>query len=233
MKRSKRYTSIKEGFDKSKKYTINEAIDILKAGAKVKFDESVEIAIRLGIDPKKSDQMIRGAATLPHGTGKTVRILVFAAGDKAKEAQEAGADFVFFAHEVSDLREEDRHFTLTDKEIELINPNTKTCPIFRSKRDAEITKDVYNKVGQIKGENVYKWNYKLGTLFHSSNDVGRFIETSELINDGWQKDKTGILSFNRKKAYRLYEGKMFNIFDHRAGTVTLSDTALIRQRQTR
>ncbi len=94
MKRSKRYTSIKEGFDKSKKYTINEAIDILKAGAKVKFDESVEIAIRLGIDPKKSDQMIRGAATLPHGTGKTVRILVFAAGDKAKEAQEAGADFV-------------------------------------------------------------------------------------------------------------------------------------------
>lgn len=94
MKRSKRYTSIKEGFDKSKKYTINEAIGILKAGAKVKFDESVEIAIRLGIDPKKSDQMIRGAATLPHGTGKTVRILVFAAGDKAKEAQEAGADFV-------------------------------------------------------------------------------------------------------------------------------------------
>ena len=94
MKRSKRYTSIKEGFDKSKKYTINEAIDILKAGAKVKFDESVEIAIRLGIDPKKSDPMIRGAATLPHGTGKTVRILVFAAGDKAKEAQEAGADFV-------------------------------------------------------------------------------------------------------------------------------------------
>lgn len=94
MKRSKRYTSNKESFDKSKRYSIDEAIEVLKKGAKVKFDESVEIAIRLGIDPKKSDQMVRGAATLPNGTGKSVKVLVFAAGDKAKEAQEAGADFV-------------------------------------------------------------------------------------------------------------------------------------------
>ncbi|MGE3062985.1 MAG: 50S ribosomal protein L1 [bacterium] len=80
--------------DKTKRYSIDEAIDIMKSTKKAKFDETVEVAMALGVDPKKSDQMVRGAATLPNGTGKTVRVLVFANGDKAKEAQEAGADIV-------------------------------------------------------------------------------------------------------------------------------------------
>ncbi|MDD3803887.1 MAG: 50S ribosomal protein L1 [bacterium] len=80
--------------DKTKRYSIDEAIDIMKSTKKAKFDETVEVAMTLGVDPKKSDQMVRGAATLPNGTGKTVRVLVFANGDKAKEAQEAGADIV-------------------------------------------------------------------------------------------------------------------------------------------
>ena len=80
--------------DKTKRYSIDEAIDIMKSTKKTKFDETVEVAMAIGVDPKKSDQMVRGAATLPNGTGKVVRILVFANGDKAKEAQEAGADFV-------------------------------------------------------------------------------------------------------------------------------------------
>ncbi len=94
MKRGKRVLENKKLVDKSKRYSIDEAIDILKNTKKAKFDETVELAILLGVDPKKSDQMVRGATTLPHGTGKKVRVLVFANGDKAKEALEAGADYV-------------------------------------------------------------------------------------------------------------------------------------------
>jgi large subunit ribosomal protein L1 len=75
-------------------YTLREAVDVVKKTAYAKFDESVDIALRLGIDPKRSDQMVRGTTALPHGTGKKVRVLVFAKGDKEQEARQAGADYV-------------------------------------------------------------------------------------------------------------------------------------------
>ncbi len=75
-------------------YTLEEAFHLVKETASVKFDESVDLAVRLGVDPRHSDQMVRGSTTLPHGTGKKVRIVVFAKGEKEKEAREAGADFV-------------------------------------------------------------------------------------------------------------------------------------------
>lgn len=75
-------------------YGLKEAVDLVKQTAYVKFDESVDLALRLGVDPKRSDQMVRGTTVLPHGTGKKVRILVFAKGEKEQEAREAGADFV-------------------------------------------------------------------------------------------------------------------------------------------
>lgn len=75
-------------------YELEEAIDFLKEASHVKFDETLEVALRLGVDPKHADQMVRGTVVLPHGTGKTVRILVFASGEKMKEAEEAGADHV-------------------------------------------------------------------------------------------------------------------------------------------
>ncbi|HAO99117.1 MAG TPA: 50S ribosomal protein L1 [Fibrobacteres bacterium] len=75
-------------------YGLREAVDVVKKSAYAKFDESVDIALRLGIDPKRSDQMVRGTTALPHGTGKKVRVLVFAKGDKEQEARQAGADFV-------------------------------------------------------------------------------------------------------------------------------------------
>ena len=80
--------------DRSKSYAIEEAVELLKSVAKANFDETVEVAYRLGVDPKKADEQIRGAFVLPHGTGKTQRVLVFAKGDKLKEAEEAGADYV-------------------------------------------------------------------------------------------------------------------------------------------
>jgi large subunit ribosomal protein L1 len=78
--------------DRAKRYTVDEAVALLKKSAFAKFDESIDVAVRLGVNPKHADQMVRGAIVLPHGTGKTVRVLVFARGDKEKEALEAGAD---------------------------------------------------------------------------------------------------------------------------------------------
>lgn len=93
-KRSKRYQEAAKLVDRTKSYSVEEAIALLKETAKTKFDETVEVAFRLGVDPKKADQQIRGAMVLPHGTGKTQRVLVFAKGDKVKEAESAGADYV-------------------------------------------------------------------------------------------------------------------------------------------
>ena len=82
-----------ELFDRAKKYTVNEAVALVKKAKFAKFDETVDLAIRLGVNPKHADQMVRGAIVLPHGTGQTVRVLVFAKGEKEKEARDAGADF--------------------------------------------------------------------------------------------------------------------------------------------
>lgn len=93
-KLSKKYAEALKQFDREKAYEPSEAVSIIKKIASAKFDETVEVAVRLGVDPKKADQQIRGAVVLPHGTGKTMRVLVFAKGEKAKEAEAAGADYV-------------------------------------------------------------------------------------------------------------------------------------------
>src|SRR5947207_14941871 len=91
----KKYKKVNELVARDKKYSVEEAFSLLpKLKISEKFDETVDVAIRLGVDPKHADQMVRGAVNLPHGTGKTTRVAVFAKGDKAKEAQEAGADAV-------------------------------------------------------------------------------------------------------------------------------------------
>lgn len=91
-KRSKRFKEAQKLVDKEKSYVLGDAVDVLKKAPTVKFDESVEIALRIGVDPKKSDQQVRSTVFLPHGSGKTIRVIVFAKGDKAKEALDAGAD---------------------------------------------------------------------------------------------------------------------------------------------
>lgn len=89
----KKYKAVLEKVEK-REYLIPEAMKVVKEATFVKFDESVDLAVQLGVDPKHSDQMVRGSVLLPHGTGKTVRVIVFAKGDKEKEARDAGADFV-------------------------------------------------------------------------------------------------------------------------------------------
>lgn len=93
-KKGKKYQEALKLVDKDTSYSPAEAIELVKKTATAKFDESVEVAVRLGVDPKKADQQIRGAVVLPNGTGKTQRVLVFAKGEKAKEAEAAGADYV-------------------------------------------------------------------------------------------------------------------------------------------
>ena len=94
MKKGKRYVESAKLVDPSKTYESKEAFDIIEKMPKTKFDETVELHVRLGVDSKHADQQVRGTVVLPHGTGKSLRVLVFAKGDKAKEAEEAGADFV-------------------------------------------------------------------------------------------------------------------------------------------
>ncbi|ARI75411.1 50S ribosomal protein L1 [Halobacillus mangrovi] len=93
-KKTKKQQELQKLVDRTKAYDVNEAIKLVQETAKANFDETVEAAFRLGVDPKKADQQIRGAMVLPHGTGKSQRVLVFAKGDKAKEAEAAGADYV-------------------------------------------------------------------------------------------------------------------------------------------
>ena len=93
-KKGKRWRNNVAKYDRQNRYEVGEAIDLLKTMQAAKFDESVEVAIRLGVDPKKSDQMVRGVVKLPHGTGKEVRILVFAKGENEQAARDAGADYV-------------------------------------------------------------------------------------------------------------------------------------------
>ena len=94
MQRSKTYRAAEEAFDKDELYPPLAAIKIAKTTSKKKFDETVDVVMRLGVDPRKADQMVRGTVNLPHGTGKTARVLVFANADKAEAAREAGADVV-------------------------------------------------------------------------------------------------------------------------------------------
>jgi len=94
MKRGKRYLECSKLVEKSKVYEPKEAFELFDKMPKAKFDESVELHVKLGVDSKHADQQVRGTVVLPHGTGKTLKVLVFAKGDKAKEAEEAGADFV-------------------------------------------------------------------------------------------------------------------------------------------
>ncbi|MFL1376581.1 MULTISPECIES: 50S ribosomal protein L1 [unclassified Nocardiopsis] len=94
MKRSKNYRKASELVDREKQYTPSEAVKLAKETSTAKFDATVEVALRLGVDPRKADQMVRGTVNLPHGTGKTARVLVFATGERAEQALAAGADII-------------------------------------------------------------------------------------------------------------------------------------------
>jgi large subunit ribosomal protein L1 len=104
-KKGKKYVEAAKLVDRTKAYDVNEAIELVKKTNTAKFDATVEVAFRLGVDPRKNDQQIRGAVVLPNGTGKTQRVLVFAKGEKAKEAEAAGADYVGDADYINKIQQ--------------------------------------------------------------------------------------------------------------------------------
>jgi len=105
MKRGKRYRESQAKIDKTREYPLEEAIEVLKNLPKAKFDETVEFSAKLGVDPKHADQQVRGTVLLPHGTGRDVKVLVFAKGEKEKEAKDAGADYVGSTEYIEKIKE--------------------------------------------------------------------------------------------------------------------------------
>lgn len=105
-KKGKKYFEALKKVDNDRKYPLSEGVALLKETCYAKFDETIDMAVRLGVDPRKADQMVRGSVNLPHGTGKTVKVLVFAKGEKEKEAQEAGADYVGGAEYAEKIQQE-------------------------------------------------------------------------------------------------------------------------------
>jgi len=170
MKHGKKWEGVRKKIDKTKEYSLAEAIEFLKGNSQVKFDETVEVAVNLGIDPKKSDQSVRGSVVLPHGLGKSVRVLAFAMGEKAQEAKDAGADFV---------GAEDMAEKITGGWLEF---------------DAVIaTPDmmkVVGKLGKILGTRGLMPNPKVGTV---TMDIGKAIKELKKGKADFRAEKGGIL----------------------------------------
>ncbi|PKN09763.1 MAG: hypothetical protein CVU73_02140 [Deltaproteobacteria bacterium HGW-Deltaproteobacteria-8] len=141
----------------------------------------------------------------------------------ADRPAKGGADFAFFLHDVAEIREEDRRFKLTAEDIALINPNTRTCPTFRSKRDAEITKGIYRRMPVLIREATEKnpeenpWGLRFSAMFHMSNDSGLFKYRQNLETKGWSLYGNRLVK-DGERCLPLYEAKMIHHYDHRWAT---------------
>ena len=170
MQKTKRNKKIKKSFDKSKEYSIEDAIKILKEQSKVKFVESLDCAIRLGVDPRHADQMVRGTVSLPHGTGKQVRVLVVAKGSKIQEALDAGADFAGFEDYIEKIKG-----GWADVDVVIAAPDTM----------AEL-----GKLGRILGPKGLMPNPKSGTV---TMDVAKAVKEVKAGKIEFRVEKTGIV----------------------------------------
>lgn len=145
------------------------------------------------------------------------------------------ADFVFFAHQMNDLKDDKRHISLSAKDFKLLNPNTHTCPIFRSRRDANLTKYIYKRVpvliNKTRKQGGNPWGIDFFTMFHQSSDAKLFHTAEQLKADGFKRD--GSIWKKRKQVLLpLYEAKMIQMFDHRAASVVVDKSKWMRQGQT-
>lgn len=146
------------------------------------------------------------------------------------------ADFVFFAHAVEEIEpnNKERHIPLTAADMALVNPNTKTCPIFRTRRDADLTKGIYKRVPILldwqRKQGGNPWGLKFFTMFHQTNDAEKFVEAKDWQAQGYKLDGN-VFKKDKRRALPLYEAKMVQAFDHRAASVTVDDSNWIRQGQ--
>ncbi|OGO77701.1 MAG: 50S ribosomal protein L1 [Clostridiales bacterium GWB2_37_7] len=171
MFRGKNYQESAKLIDVLKLYDVNEALDLVQKTAKAKFDESVEVHARLGVDPRHADQQVRGVVVLPHGTGKTLRVLVFAKGDKAKEAEAAGADFVGAEELVTKIQSENWF----DYDVIVATPDMM---------------GVVGRLGKVLGPKGLMPNPKSGTV---TFDLDRAIKEIKAGKVEYRVDKTAII----------------------------------------
>jgi len=179
----KKLIDIKQKLELTKEYTIDDAISLIKEGPSAKFDETVDLAVNLGVNPKKSDQMVRGTVVLPNGTGKKVRVLVFAKGEKEKEASEAGADYVGAEDFVEKIQQGWLEF---DKAV--------ATPDMMG---------VVGRLGKILGPRGLMPNPKLGTV---TFDIGKAVKEIKAGKVEYKVEKGGIvhipigkISFDKEK----------------------------------
>jgi large subunit ribosomal protein L1 len=171
LKRGKKYQDSIKLYDKTKLYDVDEAIELVQKTAKANFDETVEVSIKLGVDPRHADQQVRGAVVLPHGTGKTVKVLVFAKGEKAKEAEDSGADFVG-AEELVEKIQKENWF---DYDVVVATPDMM---------------GVVGRLGRVLGPKGLMPNPKSGTV---TMDVAKAIKDIKAGKIEYRVDKTSIV----------------------------------------
>ena len=169
-KSGKKMKDAKARIDRSQVYPLEEAISLVKDTAFAKFDETVDVSVRLGVDPRKADQMVRGAVVLPNGLGKTVRVLVFAKGEKAQEAQAAGADHVGADDLVAKIQE-----GWFDFDTAIATPDMM---------------GTVGKIGKLLGPRGLMPNPKVGTV---TFDVGRAVEEAKSGKVEYRVEKAGII----------------------------------------
>ena len=193
MKRGKRYKDLVKLFDRSSQYEPAEAIDLVAKTAKAKFDETIELHIRLGVDSRHADQQVRGAVVLPHGTGRSKRVLVFAKGPKADEAREAGADFVGAEDMVDKIRNENWF----DYDVVVATPDMM---------------GVVGRLGRVLGPKGLMPNPKSGTV---TMDLTRAIGEIKAGKIEYRLDKTNIIhcpigkaSFGQEKLAENFKALM-------------------------
>ena len=169
-KLSKRAKVFREKIDSTKTYSIDEALQLLKAVPQTKFDQSVDVSVNLGVDPRKSDQVVRGSTVLPKGTGKTVRVAVFAQGPNVDAAKEAGADIVGFEDLADDIKKGNMNF-----DVVIASPDAMR---------------IVGQLGQILGPRGLMPNPKVGTV---TPDVAGAVKNAKAGQVRYRTDKAGII----------------------------------------
>ncbi len=187
-KMTKRTQALRAQIDRARAYAVTEALELVKKTATAKFDESVDVAVNLGVDAKKSDQQVRGSVVLPQGTGKTMRVAVFAQGDNAEKARAAGADIVGF----EDLAEKIKGGFM-DFDIVIATPDAMR---------------VVGKLGQLLGPRGLMPNPKVGTV---SNDVTGAVRNAKAGQVQYRTDKAGLVHCSIGRASFTVEALQENL----------------------
>jgi large subunit ribosomal protein L1 len=185
---SKRYTAVRAKVNRDKMYALKDALQLVKENATAKFNEAVDVALNLGIDAKKSDQNFRGAVVLPKGTGKTVRVAVFAQGEKAQQAKDAGADLVGFDDLAADIKAGKMDF-----DVVIATPDAMR---------------VVGQLGQVLGPRGLMPNPKVGTV---TQDVTLAVKNAKAGQVQYRADKAGIVQCTIGRASFTVEALEENI----------------------